>query len=275
MMRRISAILFLLIHILLKNADAYRNTSLLCLIHTATPSHETRAHTILRTWAPRCDEFLFFTDSQMSPEIPHVYWPELHTRDHSWEKIRKVFNYVAEKYPRKFDWYLRADDDAYIVVDNLRAFLSKHSPNVPHYFGYRWNYFSEQGYADGGAYVLSKPTVEAFNRVMKNNELCPDFHRAEEDQEISKCLAAVGIYPEDTRDENGSERFHHFHPTEQLEMYNDAFARRFAYYTPLKGVKNFSPSMISFHHISPYEMRILDYVFYKFKRRKPTSFALK
>ncbi|CAJ0586651.1 unnamed protein product, partial [Mesorhabditis spiculigera] len=248
-----------------------RNGTILCLIHTATPSHQTRANTILNTWAPRCDDFLFFTDSHMGDHIPHVYWPELNERDHSWEKIRRIFNHAIERHPVKYDWYLRADDDAYIVVDNLRAFLYKHSPDVPHYFGYRWNFFSEEGYADGGAYILSRPTVEAFNRVMKDPELCPDFHRAEEDQEISKCLAAVGIYPEDTRDENGSERFHHFHPSEQLEMYKDGFARRFAYYTPLKGAKNFSPSMISFHHISPYEMRILDYILYTFKRRKPTS----
>ncbi|VDO44690.1 unnamed protein product [Haemonchus placei] len=62
-------------------------------------------------------------------------------------------------------------------------------------------------------------------------------------------------------------RFHHFHPTEQLLMYKDPFARGLAYYPPLQGAENFSPEMIGFHHLSPHEMRILDYVLYKLKRR--------
>ncbi|KJH49392.1 hypothetical protein DICVIV_04475 [Dictyocaulus viviparus] len=84
--------------------------------------------------------------------------------------------------------------------------------------------------------------------------------------QMGRCLAAAGIYPEDTRDENGSDRFHHFHPTDQLQMYRDPFARKSAYYPPLKEAENFSPQMIGFHHLSPYEMRVIDYVLYKLKR---------
>ncbi|PIO59943.1 hypothetical protein TELCIR_18578, partial [Teladorsagia circumcincta] len=229
------------------------------------------AQTILETWAKRCDDFIFFTDSPMSPDIPHIYWKELYSRDHSWEKIRRIFSHVVDGIDEEYDWYLRADDDAYVIVENLREFLSKYSSKETHYFGYRWNFFVPHGYADGGVYVLSRPAVEVFNRIMKNPRLCPEHHRAEEDQEMGRCLAAAGIYPEDTRDENGSDRFHHFHPTEQLLMYKDPFARRSAYYPPLQGADNFSPEMIGFHHLSPHEMRIFDYVLYKLKRRTPLS----
>ncbi|CAD6197698.1 unnamed protein product [Caenorhabditis auriculariae] len=236
----------------------------MCMIHTATPSHKTRAKTIFETWASRCDGLLFFTNSPMEPEIPHVYWSHLGTRDHSWEKIRRVFQHAVEK-ERPYDWYLRADDDAYVIVENLRSFLSNYSPKAKHFFGYRWNFFVPRGFVDGAAYILSRPAAEAFHDVMKDPTRCPEHHRAEEDQEMAKCLAAVGIFPEDSRDENGSDRFHHFHPLEHLDMFSDAFARRFAYYPPLRGEENFSPEMVSFHHVSPYEMRLLDFILYAAK----------
>ncbi|KAK6040702.1 hypothetical protein COOONC_21793 [Cooperia oncophora] len=65
--------------------------------------------------------------------------------------------------------------------------------------------------------------------------------------------------------------FHHFHPTEQLLMYKDPFAKSFSYYPPLQGTDNFSPEMIGFHHLTPHEMRIFDYVLYKLKRRTPSN----
>ena len=30
---------------------------------------------------------------------------------------------------------MKADDDTYVAVDNLREFLSKYDPNEPHFFG--------------------------------------------------------------------------------------------------------------------------------------------
>ena len=41
-----------------------------------------------------------------------------------------------------FDWYLRADDDAYVLVDNLRAFLKGYNATEEHYLGFKWNFFT-------------------------------------------------------------------------------------------------------------------------------------
>ncbi|CCD68253.1 N-acetylgalactosaminide beta-1,3-galactosyltransferase [Caenorhabditis elegans] len=237
--------------------------TILCLIHTATPSHETRAKTILETWVQHCDDFLFFTDSKMNDSIPHIYYPLLNSRDHSWEKIRRVFKYVRDKITKKYDWYYRADDDTYALMHNMRTLLDNYSPTKHHYLGLQWNFFTPRGFNDGSSYILSRPTMEAFNEVMLDPDRCPDHHRAEEDQELAKCLAHMEIYPEDIRDEMGSERIQHFHPLEQLTIYKDTFNRRLAYYPAMKEDENFSDKMISFHHVSPYEMRLMDYIFYR------------
>jgi glycoprotein-N-acetylgalactosamine 3-beta-galactosyltransferase len=84
---------------------------------------------------------LIFTDAPLDPEIPHIYFPLMGTRDHSWEKIRRVFRYVYETLGNKYDWYLRADDDSYVVFDNARSLVSEHNPKKALILGYRWGFF--------------------------------------------------------------------------------------------------------------------------------------
>ena len=67
--------------------------------------------------------------------------PVYATRDHSWEKIRRVFRYVWQTLDKKYDWYLRADDDSYVVVDNARKLVAEHDPAKPSVLGYRWGHF--------------------------------------------------------------------------------------------------------------------------------------
>ncbi|KAI6179119.1 hypothetical protein M3Y98_00576200 [Aphelenchoides besseyi] len=242
--------------------------SIFCLIHTTASAHNTRLATILETWAKRCDEKLVFTDAPLHIDVPHVYFPFMNTRDHSWEKIRRVFRYVYETTNNQYDWYLRADDDSYVVMDNARQLVEEYNPKTPLVLGYRWGFFEPRGYVDGGVYIVSNKGMEVFNKIMKNDSICPDFHRAEEDQELGRCMAKVGIYPTDTRDTKGRERFHHFHVDELDNRWLKEFIKQNAFY----GYKEVFPqeisdSSVSFHHISPYEMQVVEYLTHRLKRK--------
>lgn len=71
------------------------------------------------------------------------------------------------------DWCFKADDDTYIVVENLRFMLYPYSTHYPLYFGFKFKEYVEQGYMSGGAgYVLSK---EALRRFVE--EALPDHNK--------------------------------------------------------------------------------------------------
>lgn len=51
------------------------------------------------------------------------------------DKMFLTFKYLYAQYP-DYDWYLKADDDTFIFVDNLRLFLADKNPSKPVTYGY-------------------------------------------------------------------------------------------------------------------------------------------
>ena len=75
----------------------------------------------------------------------------------------QAFTHVYENYLDDYEWFMKADDDTYVVVENLRYFLSGEDPSQPVYFGHHFKTNVEQGYySGGGGYVLSKEALKRF-----------------------------------------------------------------------------------------------------------------
>lgn len=74
-----------------------------------------------------------------------------------WGKVRLIWRFLGERYLDDFDWFLKADDDTFIVVDNLRRFMESHNPRTPVWYGAKLkNPKVKDGYQSGGAgYLLS------------------------------------------------------------------------------------------------------------------------
>ena len=45
------------------------------------------------------------------------------------KKTLAAFQHVHEHYGQDYDWYMRTDDDAYVIMENLRYFLSEQVDN--------------------------------------------------------------------------------------------------------------------------------------------------
>ncbi|KAI6241889.1 hypothetical protein M3Y99_00291600 [Aphelenchoides fujianensis] len=200
------------------------------------------------------------------------------TRSQLWEKIRRVFRYIHESVGERFDWILRADNGSYVVMENARHLAAEFDPQRPLVLGYRGlsSYsctLHSRGYADGGVYLISREGARVFNEIMRNETICPDFHRAEEDQEVRSALFRcfnplacswrgawpVRIYPTNTRDADGRDRFHHFHIDELNGWTLQYFLRHYTFYKFKRFPEEISDTSVSFHHLSPYEMLVADY----------------
>ena len=46
---------------------------------------------------------------------------------------------------------MKADDDTYVIVENLRYMLNSQDPKNPIYFGFKIKQVVKQGYMSGGA----------------------------------------------------------------------------------------------------------------------------
>jgi glycoprotein-N-acetylgalactosamine 3-beta-galactosyltransferase len=50
-------------------------------------------------------------------------------------KTKEAFKYVYKKHLNEYDWFMKADDDTYVIVENLRYFLHDKDPKSPTYYG--------------------------------------------------------------------------------------------------------------------------------------------
>lgn len=64
---------------------------------------------------------------------------ETENRGMLWEKTRQALIYAYKNHYDDFDFFMKADDDTYVIVENLRFLLSKHDPNTPFLMGRRFN----------------------------------------------------------------------------------------------------------------------------------------
>jgi glycoprotein-N-acetylgalactosamine 3-beta-galactosyltransferase len=122
----------------------------------------------------------------------------------------KVFRTLQDVYLRynDYDWYLKADDDTFIFVDNLRSFLKNKNSTAPVTYGYDFKIIVERGYHSGGAgYVLSNEALHRIgSNLTANYTICKNS--GTEDVDVAKCLRNLNVYPDKSVDENGRERFH-------------------------------------------------------------------
>ena len=69
----------------------------------------------------------------------------------------------------KWSWLLKADDDTYVIVENLKLFLAEYSPFKPYYFGKRFKPYGEY-MSGGGGYVISREALLRVGVALKKND---------------------------------------------------------------------------------------------------------
>ncbi|KAH7710189.1 glycoprotein-N-acetylgalactosamine 3-beta-galactosyltransferase 1 [Aphelenchoides avenae] len=174
-----------------------------------------------------------------------------------------------QKELNNYDWFLKADDDTYVIVENLRYMLLAYSPSDPVYFGCRFRPFIKQGYMSGGAgYALSREALRRFvEQALPDTKKCKQQDSGAEDAEMGKCLANVGVIAGDSRDSTGRHRMLPFSPTSHMESNSNksmpSWFHQYMYYPYLQGGDECcSDYMVSFHYVGKATMYALHNLLY-------------
>uniref|UniRef100_A0A914E2A2 N-acetylgalactosaminide beta-1,3-galactosyltransferase n=1 Tax=Acrobeloides nanus TaxID=290746 RepID=A0A914E2A2_9BILA len=197
-----------------------------------------------------------------------------------WGKTKAAFKYIYDNELNNYDWFLKADDDTYVVVENLRFMLLAYSPDDPVYFGVRFKPFVRQGYMSGGAgYVLSRETVKRLvEDGLPDTRKCRGGEYGKEDVEIGKCLEKVDVIAGDSRDRNGKFRFLPFSPLTHLQEGSNPPDWFFAYsYYPYKqGNECCSDYVISFYYVDEATIHTIhDFIYHVRAFRVSDGFHIK
>ena len=120
----------------------------LCWIMTSPQNLDKKAQHVKSTWGKRCN-ILLFISSVTNDSFPTIGLNVSEGREHLTAKTMLAFRYVYENYYDKADWFMKADDDTYVIVENLRYFLSGEDTNAPVYFGQHFSTIVKQGFVSG------------------------------------------------------------------------------------------------------------------------------
>ena len=116
-----------------------------------------------QTWGKRCTYIRFLTTKE-DEELPTFVSDTKEAYMEIWGKTKEGFRRTYAEFSEEVDWVLKADDDTYVVLENLRYLLSAHNASEPVWFGCEFDVIvKDGGYMSGGAgYVLSRGSAQNF-----------------------------------------------------------------------------------------------------------------
>ncbi|XP_046376770.2 glycoprotein-N-acetylgalactosamine 3-beta-galactosyltransferase 1-like [Haliotis rufescens] len=182
-----------------------RGQRILCWILTQPKNLKNRTLAVKETWGGDCDITLYFS-SVTDRQFPTIGLGIPEKRKNLIKKVIAALQYIDKFYSDKADWFLKADDDTFIIVDNLRHFLRTKDPDAPVYYGCKLEGKRLHYHSGGGGYVMSKNVLRKFVQNVNKSPECT--MQGAEDAAVGRCLNSLGVHPSYSVDQNGYFVFH-------------------------------------------------------------------
>jgi hypothetical protein len=278
---------------------------ILCIVLTQSSNHATRLQTIQETWGPKCTDLIAASDADDPNVKAHKidamqgYWG-------IWDKLMQTLGIVMNNrtllldhphHPDDYDWILKADDDTYIIMENLQDFLlhqpfpstdplifgrtmpwpqiDKLANEFPGWFRSKPNKaFGERFlkrfplnhtlvYAHGGpGYIMNWKYAQLLTKAYFQSKNVVKG-KISEDMANAVTMLYRNITPKSTIDTtNGKERSHPESPQTMYDSPNWLPWVQSNIQNLGKGPNCCSPTSFGFHHVTEHTMRIMDYQLY-------------
>lgn len=243
--------------------DLFHQVRILCLVLTTESNHKSKAIHVKNTWGRRCNKLIFasnVTDFELGALKLQTKAPD--SFGLLWAKTKNAMKYAYENLYNDYDWFYKADDDSYAIMDNMRYLLSAYPTNESIYFGRKFKSDDKLGYFSGGSgYVISRAALKKFvTEALTDKNKCHQGDDGREDLLISRCMNNVGAYPGDARDKFQRETFFPSRPDVHLFSTSNSWYFKHLYYSNDEGLDCCSNYTISFHSLQPPMMYWLDYL---------------
>ncbi|ODM90149.1 Glycoprotein-N-acetylgalactosamine 3-beta-galactosyltransferase 1, partial [Orchesella cincta] len=153
-------------------ASATPPIKILCYILLASSKVRTGL-LIKQTWGSHCDKLLFFGGYQY-PELPVTFINATEGYENLWGKAKAALLYLSgNSYFKEYQYFLKADDDTFVIMENLRHFIKNSTPslNKPVWFGFKLKHKRmQQGYMSGGAgYVFNYAALTRVGTILRKS----------------------------------------------------------------------------------------------------------
>lgn len=136
------------------NKTATKNSKkirIFCLLNTSPKTQYQKAIHVQQTWGRHCDK-LVFASTLTDVVLNSIGFNVTDAHSFVWGKEKSMLKYVYENFRHHFDWFYKADDDTFAIMENLRLLLAEYSNKDPIYLGYKFNTTEHRwGYNSGGA----------------------------------------------------------------------------------------------------------------------------
>ncbi|XP_076464700.1 glycoprotein-N-acetylgalactosamine 3-beta-galactosyltransferase 1-like [Babylonia areolata] len=229
-----------------------------------SPQTRDRAVTVNSTWGQRVSPgILLFVSSTDDPTLPTIPLNVSEGRKHLTEKTFQAFEYAYKHYFDRADFFMKVDDDTYVIMENLRYFLSHLDPDKPFFTGRHFKPLLKQGFTSGGAgYVLSRAALKRLGTRTRTPPQCEDFG-IHEDVHLSACMEKLGIPILNSTDSRGGSRFHPYTPMKHVVT---GLGKNYQHWDA--GIVRIGPQAINeypitFHYITPNDMRLMHFFIYR------------
>ena len=219
-----------------------RTPRILCMVYTHSGAHS-RVQAIVNSWGKECDGFFAASNAtDLSIGAINLLHRGPEAYGNMWQKIRSMWAYAHDNFLHDYDYFHIAGDDAYVVVDNMKAYLQGEQikrllngyidniSRVSYEQAKRWenlekdqqrplllgvplkirNSLFPQG---GGGYTLNREAVRLIGvEGGPLDTILADSEDPREDVFISSLLSEIGTFVSDTRDDTGAFRYIPYRP---------------------------------------------------------------